>query len=173
MPTMKQYVNEKIAAWHEHAQQFNCEHDASALRRRVVKGGAIQYVHQCLRCGESRNQPIAKVKAIEACGGSEPPAFDDELREEWERRRSEAAKVIKERYSREAFFADYDPYLRSPAWAQRRRLVLKRAGGVCEGCGERPPTQVHHLTYEHVGTEFLFELAAVCDECHDRLHEDE
>ena len=167
------YNDEKIAAWAEHAQQFDCDHATTALRRRVVKGGGIQYVHQCLRCGESRNQPIAKAKAIEACGGVEPPPFDDHLREEWEQRRSEAAEVIKEKFSREAFFADYGPYLKSPAWVRRRSLVLRRAHGICEGCGERQPTQVHHLTYRHVGAEFLFELAALCDQCHERIHEEE
>jgi 5-methylcytosine-specific restriction endonuclease McrA len=33
-------------------------------------------------------------------------------------------------------------------------------------------TQVHHTTYKHVGNEFLWELRAICDECHDRFHED-
>jgi hypothetical protein len=32
---------------------------------------------------------------------------------------------------------------------------------------------VHHLTYAHVFNEFLFELMAVCDECHDRLHRED
>jgi 5-methylcytosine-specific restriction endonuclease McrA len=51
-------------------------------------------------------------------------------------------------------------------------LVLQRANGHCEGCGQRKAVQVHHLTYEHVGQEFLWELRAVCSECHDRLHPD-
>jgi hypothetical protein len=170
---MKQYIDQKIAAWHEHAEQFKCDHADTLLRRRVIKGGAVQYVQQCQRCGESRNQPLAKAKALQASGGLEPPPFDDELRDEWEQRRSEAAEQIKERFSREAFFADYDPYLKSPAWSKRRNLVLKRAAGICEGCGEHPPTQVHHLSYQNVGAEFLFELVAVCEACHDRLHQDE
>jgi hypothetical protein len=28
----------------------------------------------------------------------------------------------------------------------------------------------HHLAYKHVGHEFLFELAALCLECHARVH---
>lgn len=173
MLRLKQFVDQKNAAWREHSEAFDCLHENSELRRRVIKGGAIQYVHQCLRCGESRNQPVSKAKVREACSGQEPPAFDDDLRVEWERRRSEAADVIKEKFSRDAFFADYDPYLNSAAWAKRRNLVMKRAGGICEGCGERPPQEVHHLTYEHVGNEFLFELVAICSACHDRLHEEE
>ena len=170
---MKQYLNEKIAAWREHSERFTCPHANTALRRRVIKGGAIQYVQQCLNCGESRNQPLAKAKALEESGGVEPPAFDDPLRESWEQKRNESSELIKKKFSRDAFFADYDEYLRSDAWAKRRSLVLKRARNICEGCGEKPATEVHHLTYEHVSKEFLFELVALCEPCHDRLHEDE
>lgn len=170
---MKQYLNQKIAAWREHAESFDCNHETTALRRRVIKGGAIQYVHQCLRCGESRNQPLAKIKALEANAGVEPPPFDDQLREIWEQRRSESAESINKRFSRDAFFADYDQYLKSDAWAKRRAMVMKRARSLCEGCGENPATEVHHLTYAHVGREFLFELVALCEPCHDRLHEDD
>lgn len=31
---------------------------------------------------------------------------------------------------------------------------------------------MHHLTYRHAKREFLFELVAVCQSCHSRLHED-
>jgi len=36
--------------------------------------------------------------------------------------------------------------------------------------GSEPATEVHHLTYQHVGHEFLFELVAICRECHTRWH---
>ena len=170
---MNKYINEKIAAWREHGERFECAHEQTALRKRSIKGGQIQYVQQCLRCGDSRNQPLAKAKALQASGGVEPPPFDDTLREGWDERRDESAAAIKERFSRNAFFADYDQYLKSEAWAKRRSLVLKRARGVCEGCAEQNPTEVHHRSYEHVGNEFLFELVALCHSCHDRLHEEE
>ena len=169
---MKQFHNAKVAAWHDHAQRFECPHGQTELRKRVVRGGAVQYVHQCQRCGESQRQPVAKAKALQACGGVEPPPFDTLLLESWEHRRNESAANISAKFSRNAFFAEYDEYLASPAWARRRQLVLNRAHGKCEGCGERPPVQVHHLTYAHVTHEFLFELVALCGECHDRLHEE-
>jgi hypothetical protein len=68
------------------------------------------------------------------------------------------------------WWARYDAYLKSPEWHARRRLVLKRANGVCEGCGLRPAAQVHHLSYTHVFNEFLWELRAVCLACHQALH---
>lgn len=64
----------------------------------------------------------------------------------------------------------YADYLRSAEWAARRDKVMERASHRCEGCRERLATDVHHLTYEHVTQEFLFELVALCAECHDRIH---
>ena len=65
----------------------------------------------------------------------------------------------------------YVDYLRSDHWQDTRRRVLQRASGFCEGCQQRRATQVHHLTYTHVGAEFLWELVAICDACHSRLHD--
>lgn len=70
----------------------------------------------------------------------------------------------------EDFWTWYDRYLLSDAWRVRRAEVLKRASGVCEGCRKRVAKQVHHLTYERVGHEMLFDLVAVCSQCHSELH---
>jgi hypothetical protein len=48
---------------------------------------------------------------------------------------------------------------------------MGRANNLCEGCGRRRAAQVHHLTYDHVFDEFLWELIAICDECHSRVHD--
>jgi 5-methylcytosine-specific restriction endonuclease McrA len=66
--------------------------------------------------------------------------------------------------------AQYKAYLQSREWRERRRLVLNRARGLCERCRRAQATQVHHLTYDHVGKEFLRELIAVCRNCHKRYH---
>ena len=63
----------------------------------------------------------------------------------------------------------YDKYLKSKVWRAKRTAVMHRAKGVCEACGEAPPQQVHHLTYDRVGREPLFDLVAVCRECHEQL----
>ncbi len=65
----------------------------------------------------------------------------------------------------------YRDYLRSQEWALRRAKVLRRADHRCEGCGDNPAVEVHHLTYANVTREFLFELVALCADCHDRIHE--
>ena len=67
---------------------------------------------------------------------------------------------------------EYQAYLQSPKWLALRNRVIARAENQCEGCGRWPAVDVHHLTYAHVGQEFLWELRAVCRDCHDRLHPD-
>jgi len=60
---------------------------------------------------------------------------------------------------------------RSSGRAGSSRAVLERDLRLCQGCRQRPATQVHHQTYRRVGREMLFDLVAVCDECHDAIHE--
>jgi 5-methylcytosine-specific restriction endonuclease McrA len=66
---------------------------------------------------------------------------------------------------------EYEIYLQTDAWQEKRELVFTRANGMCEGCRQAPACQVHHVTYEHVGNEFLWELVAVCRVCHARYHD--
>lgn len=155
-----------------HYERFNCECLEKQLRKRVIKGGAIQYVYQCQRCGDVSLQAVGRAKAFEISGGKEPPPLDTSLREAWKRTEQEEREKVRTR-TNENFWVGYSSYLGSAEWAEKRRLIFKRANGVCEGCGTRPPSQVHHLTYEHVGSEFLFELVAVCGPCHERLHPEE
>ena len=90
--------------------------------------------------------------------------------QEWERRRTEQEQQkAAERRQWQAWYANY---LSSPEWRTRRALVMERAGGVCEGCRLMKATEVHHVTYEHAGSEFLWELRAMCRGCHERWHGD-
>ena len=64
----------------------------------------------------------------------------------------------------------YNEYLQSDVWKRRRQRVLERANYLCESCMEEPATLVHHLTYDRVGKEPLFDLVALCDNCHKQIH---
>jgi 5-methylcytosine-specific restriction endonuclease McrA len=68
---------------------------------------------------------------------------------------------------------EYRRYLQSDEWASRRELVLQRADYLCEGCRLDRATEVHHLSYDHLGQEFLWELVAVCRRCHAEWHSQE
>lgn len=66
----------------------------------------------------------------------------------------------------------YDDYMHSVAWRLKRSLVLERAQGVCEWCGdESQRLDVHHKSYEHFCQEPLSDLMAVCQKCHPRVDE--
>lgn len=69
----------------------------------------------------------------------------------------------------QAWWDSYNAYLKSDAWKARRSKVLQRADGVCEGCMSARAVEVHHTTYKHVGSEFLWELRAVCKSCHEQV----
>jgi hypothetical protein len=78
--------------------------------------------------------------------------------------------VRKQKNGDDGFRRKYDLYLEGPVWAAKRAAVLKRANYICEGCLTNKATQIHHLTYDHIFKELLFELVAVCTDCHARIH---
>ena len=64
----------------------------------------------------------------------------------------------------------YGWYLGSAFWRERREHILQRADYTCEKCGQRPATEVHHLTYIRVFQELPSDLLAVCRQCHAEIH---
>jgi len=64
---------------------------------------------------------------------------------------------------------DYYEYLRSPEWKRKRDRVHERDNHTCQICGHRSE-DTHHLTYEHVYDEFLFELVSLCHSCHQKYY---
>lgn len=53
----------------------------------------------------------------------------------------------------------------SKEWAERKRLVAERTS-ICQRCGWQGATEVHHLTYERRGAEWLEDLQYLCRDCH-------
>jgi len=64
----------------------------------------------------------------------------------------------------------YGEYLRTPEWQQARRAKLNQVGNQCRRCGGERNLHVHHLTYDHLGHEWLDELAVLCRMCHQQTH---
>lgn len=71
---------------------------------------------------------------------------------------------------RETTYDFYKSYLQTPRWQKKRMLVIARDNGVCQSCLVKPATQAHHLTYDRLYNEPLFDLIAVCKECHESIH---
>ncbi len=164
----------EFSAWS--AQE--CGHERQQLRRGTNKGGAPVFRMQCLDCGFRVGNPVKRPSDAD-----ELPEIDDAMRDTYDAKRDAAkakidqkcveiqlrrwrAKEQGESYYRQA----HNAYLASPEWRELRQRVMDRAQGLCEGCRLSPAREVHHLSYEHWGHEFLFELVALCGDCHDRIH---
>ncbi|NTT88310.1 HNH endonuclease [Tabrizicola fusiformis] len=156
-------------------KQYNglCQHP---VKTRTLRGSNV--VDQCKICGEQSGTPFKKLPGFESL-----PLFQDGLREEYQARRNEARLEIDRRYwaenaeskanlsaTAEPLAKEYAAYLRTPEWQVKRLKVLKRANGICEGCLACEATEVHHKTYRHVQNELLFDLVALCRQCHEKAH---
>jgi hypothetical protein len=152
-------------------EEEECKHSETALRWKLNAAGRRFYVRQCFRCGRSATTAVSFATVRAETGGVDPPPFDRGLLE-----RAASARAIKAAHAsaekKRAWWEWYEHYLQSEEWQQKRQRVLERANFLCEGCREQPAVQVHHLTYDHVGREFLFELVAVCGACHALVHDD-
>lgn len=174
-----------------------CDSPDSVPRKRRNVSGAYYVVTQCRSCGfwGSRGSSAVSHKDLHARGIREIEElhdFDEEAFEraqelaatqglhEWRRHIStrgnpsfqerELRRLRDDLDRREAERAKRAPYYQSPEWKERREYVMRRANGVCEGCGRVKATEVHHMSYDNFANEFLWELKAVCTECHERFH---
>lgn len=157
-------------AWEQVQREFACRHAEQRLRRKLSSNGAETYVSQCLRCGDAVK--VHKKRDVDT-RTAEP--FDAELRDRWGQQRQARYHDLADaarRQDNEMWWAQYNYYLTTPAWQAKREAVLRRAGGLCQGCGVRRATIAHHLTYDRMGHEMLFDLVAVCSACHDEIHPD-
>lgn len=135
---------------HDRPLQTYCGKVMSAFPGKPVSSGSVT----CKVCGDA---PARR-------------ANDAARRQEWEHQQQERERQQSEQDA--AWWNRYNTYLQSAAWRELRARVLLRAQNRCEGCGVRVAVQVHHLTYAHVCAELLWELRAVCMECHERLHDE-
>ena len=152
------------------ATSYDCEHPRRELRDRTVRGGSIQRTEQCLICG------LAAGGAVRQEAGVSVPLWDEQLAERVHRDHlATRDRVFDAGLNRTANletegYADYQDYLRTDAWIKKRRIVLERDSSVCQSCLEAKAIEVHHLTYDRIFEEPLFDLVAVCGPCHVRLH---
>ena len=155
-----------------------CKHERQELRRGTNNAGMPVIRMQCLDCGLRVGQAVKRPP-----NADELPEFDDAMHDAYNAARKAEHDKISQKYVEiqlrrwkgnekggEYYTQARDAYMASPAWRERRRLVMERAQGLCEGCRQADATEVHHLTYEHLRNEFLFELVALCHDCHSRYH---
>lgn len=150
-----------------------CEHKQPEYRRLKTANGVFQLRKQCPDCGElvggayKRDTvpmfdrwPLVDEVARQRAQNAHREKFD---------RQQELTDLYREE-EQKAFWEYYNAHLNSPEWREKCRLKRERANGVCEGCGVNKVNHIHHRTYENLGDEFLFELVALCVECHQKIH---
>lgn len=169
-----------------------CPHTNKTVRYKVNAAQVRMWCWQCLDCGHrvgdwlSRGHP-----AVLALVDPELFDYDLELRGRqirsekirafyqqraidrqvnWRDERAEEIAQLRAEAERQ-WQENYAAYRQTQEWEALRQRVFARANGICEGCGLRRATEVHHLSYEHLGSEFLWELRAVCRPCHARWHD--
>jgi hypothetical protein len=146
-----------------------CKHEHIEPRLFDVEGGAKGVWNQCQACGRRMGNALPNSRPY--------PRSDPNVAITYEANYKRVGDEVAAQHidlsvgESEEWWAKYTAYLETPAWLQRRFLVIKRCGGVCEGCGSAEVDEVHHLTYEHVTEEFLFELVGLCGNCHHRIHD--
>lgn len=185
----KYFVTEICENCFQHARVIDiktcCDKEDYHVVKMVTAGGSIQVRQQCRNCGNVRPNAIG---GYDKDAREKLPSIDLTAREAREKTYAEQyrefyAKIAADRHKnatsrrdqiRSNWFKDYNKYLDSPEWREKRALVLKRDGNLCQCCLLNVATQVHHKSYEFVdlkGSEPAFDLVAICGPCHDRIEE--
>lgn len=172
---MKKWTPPKKA---EFVQQQSpaCAHEHTAPVRFRQSNGVIVVRMQCTACKYLCGAvPKSRFNDIDSF-----PLLDGDYLNRWWKDRGNAFYEHERRRRQQheseqskQWWQWYNAYLQSPEWKHRRGKVINRAGGLCEACRERSAVHVHHLTYAHVGREPLFDLVAICQQCHDDLHDNQ
>lgn len=66
--------------------------------------------------------------------------------------------------------AAYREYLKTPGWIKTRDAARDRAGKKCQMCAHTDRLEVHHNSYERLGSELDTDLIVLCRDCHKRHH---
>ena len=144
-----------------------CTHPRTEVRFKTDSLGRKLLGTQCLVCGEKTEKQWLSQNGVDMSGVR---PFDDVLPCEYQKREAERRRVSKAAEKLQKHL-EREQYIRnSPEWWSIRERVMRRDDHWCQGCFEAPATEVHHTTYEHLYAEILWELQAVCRECHERIH---
>jgi hypothetical protein len=148
-----------------------CKHEQRVRVLVPDKNGNKHLRDQCRACG----CPVGPARPRSEASPSTPD-WDKELYDSQKRKREDERTALYRSHiqlqakQKAQGLDDYSTYRKSPEWQAKRLKVLERAKGICEGCGDQPATVIHHLTYEHIYDELLFELVALCRGCHEKCH---
>ena len=145
-----------------------CQHPNARPCLRTLSNKTTAIYAQCPECGAVASNAMRK-DAFTPEQLAALPAFDEQLKDSgWKEERERAVALSEQQLAEQR--ARYAQYLLTPAWRAKREQVLMRDHFQCQGCRAATATQVHHLTYDHICDELLFELVSLCKSCHERCH---
>jgi 5-methylcytosine-specific restriction endonuclease McrA len=164
--------------WQILEQEFSCDHSTVQFAKFTQSNGVVIVREQCLRCGKSiKNVPKSKFDL------SKLPVFNERIAAVWNTRKNlrreqlwqeqEQRRLAQKQEQNAEWWAKYNKYLMSTHWADLRKRVLERDGGICQACLRNKATQAHHLSYDlynELGFSAAFELVAICYQCHNKIH---
>lgn len=154
-------------AWQEDA----CRHPETITLERTDSANRTFYSLYCVHCGTQLRSHLP-FNEVHRCGEMSRDEIDGILDRYHEARKArlDAITTAAAERCQAVNRQNHDDYFRTEAWQRRRAKIIQHAGGMCQGCLTNPAEEVHHLSYEHFGAEFAWELRAICAACHRRLH---
>lgn len=152
-------------------REFECTHEERVLRRRECANGTIQYIGQCLQCGQT-GRPIAHSRLTDT-QKAQATDIDESIADTWLKLRNKRSRALQ----RERRMSQYQEWRelqkshgQSGEWKAKKNLVFRRDGYICQACLTNPAEEVHHTTYEYgFGNEPAYTLKSVCKPCHRKI----
>lgn len=150
-----------------------CKCEFTFWARKKCRNGVMNYGHWCMDCGRWERKSKAEVPpeisldALPLWNSKKQEKYWAERHEFHARRQEEIQE--QNRLAQEERESAYAEYLKTERWQIKRAAVLKR-DPICKACGVRKSQQAHHLTYDRIGDEPLFDLIGVCIPCHQKIH---
>lgn len=145
-----------------------CKHERTEVRYKTFANGTKHLCTQCLACGV-KTDGSAWLPQVGVDMATVHP-FDEGLQQRYhqERERQRAMAMASDRRKKHE---EYERYIRdSNDWWAIRTKVMRRDDHLCQACMENAATDVHHRNYTHLYDEVLYDLVAVCRECHKKIH---
>ena len=157
---------------------LDCTHEGEQSRTvRKNTAAGIRLYQECRKCQRTFGNAIAlnsvpDIKKVPMHNEAKTAEFLDSVKRQLDQTfaRSRESWDARIEQANDEWWELYNDYLSSPAWSAIRSKVIERAHNRCEGCRAAGIEHVHHLTYDRVGWELLFDLVALCRNCHDRAH---
>ena len=160
--------------YQEVLDRFHCEHPQIEIeiRYKTDSIGRRFYKKQCLICGNAISgaislENVSNIDRIKEWDYSLYKDYHTNLNKIFYE--IQLAQENERQDKQNRWWEWYNNYLNSPEWREKRERVLERDNYRCRACEDEQATEVHHLTYNHVGSEPLFELVSVCNFCHEMI----